>query len=99
MIRDERGVRHRGHRPYALPQVHDRLPGGRVIRRDGKVQVDGNASVVDKETPARAMAGEDVQLSYAVEWIEAQAEEANAELTRQAAAGGLLRSGAVGGEG
>lgn len=99
MIRDERGVRHRGHRPYALPRVHDRLPGGRVIRRDGKVQVDGNASVVDKETPARAMAGEDVQLSYAVEWIEAQAEEANAELTRQAAAGGLLRSGAVGGEG
>jgi len=55
--------------------------------------------VVDKVTPARAMAGEDVQLSYAVEWIEAQAEEANAELTRQAAAGGLLRSGAVGGEG
>jgi len=55
--------------------------------------------LLDKETPARAMAGEDVQLSYAVEWIEAQAEEANAELTRQAAAGGLLRSGAVGGEG
>jgi len=83
---------------------------GASFAENGKVQVDGNASVVDKETPtvrmlldketpARAMAGEDVQLSYAVEWIEAQAEEANAELTRQAAAGGLLRSGAVGGEG
>ncbi|HNT09016.1 hypothetical protein [Methanoculleus sp.] len=72
---------------------------GASFAENGKVQVDGNASVVDKVTPARAMAGEDVQLSYAVEWIEAQAEEANAELTRQAAAGGLLRSGAVGGEG
>jgi len=71
---------------------------GASFAENGKVQVDGNASVVDKvpptvrmlldkETPARAMAGEDVQLSYAVEWIEAQAEEANAELTRQAAAG------------
>ena len=60
---------------------------GASFAENGKAQVDGNASVVDKETPARAMAGEDVQLSYAVEWIEAQAEEANAELTRQAAAG------------
>ncbi len=78
------------------------FPTGASLDEHGRIQVDSNASMIggvaptvrvplDKATLARAMAGEDVQLSYAVDWIEAQAEETTAEPsdvpTRQAVAG------------
>jgi carboxyl-terminal processing protease len=66
------------------------FPQGASLDENGRIQVDSNASLVggvaptvrvpmNEETLARAMAGEDVQLSYAVDWIRAQAEETTAE--------------------
>ncbi|WP_153020023.1 S41 family peptidase [Methanoculleus horonobensis] len=66
------------------------FPQGASLDENGRIQVDSNASLVggvaptvrvplDRDTLARAMAGEDVQLSYAVDWIRAQAEETTAE--------------------
>ena len=80
------------------------FPTGASLDENGKIQVDSNASMVggvaptvreplDRDTLARAMAGEDVQLSYAVEWIEAQAESTIAEpsaVPTQAAAGWVV---------
>ena len=64
------------------------FPQGASLDESGRIQVDSNASMVggvaptvrvplDKETLARAMAGEDVQLAYAVEWIEAENRESS----------------------
>ncbi|WP_333582457.1 hypothetical protein [Methanoculleus bourgensis] len=60
------------------------FPAGASLDENGRIQVDSNASMIggvaptvrvplDADTLARAMAGEDVQLTYAVEWLEAQA--------------------------
>ncbi|SCL75852.1 hypothetical protein L21_1768 [Methanoculleus chikugoensis] len=80
------------------------FPQGASLDEDGKIQVDSNASLVggvaptvrvplERDTLARAMAGEDVQFAYAVEWIEAQAESTTAEpsaVPTQAAAGWVV---------
>ena len=77
------------------------FPAGASLDEHGRIQVDSNASLaggvaptarmpMNEETLARAMAGEDVQLSYAVEWIWTQAESTTAEplaVPTQAAAG------------
>jgi carboxyl-terminal processing protease len=67
--------------------------------------VDSNASLIggvaptvrvpmNEETLARAMAGEDVQLAYAVDWLEAEAMAGGAERspvpTQKAAAAGVI---------
>jgi len=80
------------------------FPAGASLDEHGRIQVDSNASLVggvaptvrvplDAETRARAMAGEDVQLTYAVEWIEAQNGESSA--TQKAAAGWVVPFAAV----
>jgi len=80
------------------------FPTGISLDENGRIQVDSNASMVggvaptvrvplNRDTLARAMAGEDVQLAYAVEWIRAQAEETTAEpsaVPTQAAAAGWI---------
>lgn len=85
------------------------FPTGASLDENGRIQVDSNVSMVggvaptvrvplDRDTLARAMAGEDVQLSYAVEWIEAQAESTTAEpsaVPTQAAAGWVVVLGAL----
>jgi len=64
------------------------FPQGASLDESGRIQVDSNASMVggvaptvrvplDRATLARAMAGEDVQLAYAVEWIEAENRESS----------------------
>jgi carboxyl-terminal processing protease len=64
------------------------FPTGASLDESGSIQVDSNASMVggvaptvrvplDTETLARAMAGEDVQLAYAVEWIGGQNRESS----------------------
>jgi carboxyl-terminal processing protease len=80
------------------------FPTGASLDEHGRIQVDSNASLaggvaptvrvpMNEDTLARAMAGEDVQLSYAVEWLRAQAEETTAEpsaVPAQAAAGWIV---------
>ena len=72
--------------PVLPPGIMTAFPQGASLDENGRIQVDSNASMVggvaptvrvplDRDTLARAMAGEDVQLSYAVGWIEAQAED------------------------
>ncbi len=76
--------------PVLPPGIMTAFPAGASLDENGRIQVDSNASMVggvaptvrvplDEETLARAMAGEDVQLTYAVEWIEAQVENGTAE--------------------
>jgi carboxyl-terminal processing protease len=59
------------------------FPDGASLGQDGVVQVDSNASLtggiapqirvpLTEETVARAMAGEDVQLTYALAWLDEQ---------------------------
>jgi carboxyl-terminal processing protease len=59
------------------------FPDGASLDRNGGIQVDSNASLtggvapqirvpLNESTVARAMAGEDVQLSYAMEWLDTQ---------------------------
>ncbi|WP_261597235.1 S41 family peptidase [Methanoculleus formosensis] len=85
------------------------FPTGASLDENGRIQVDSNASMVggvaptvrvplDRDTLARAMAGEDVQLSYAVDWIRAQAESTTAKpsaVPTQAAAGWVVVLGAL----
>ncbi|MDV2480658.1 peptidase S41 [Methanoculleus sp. Wushi-C6] len=80
------------------------FPTGSSLDESGSIQVDSNASLLggvaptvrvplDEETLARAMAGEDVQLSYAVDWIWTQAESTTAEpsaVPTRAAAGWVV---------
>lgn len=80
------------------------FPQGASLDENGRIQVDSNASQVggvaptvrvplDRDTLARAMAGEDVQISYAVDWLRAQAESTTAEpsaVPTQAAAGWVV---------
>ncbi|MCK8518095.1 S41 family peptidase [Methanoculleus sp. 7T] len=88
------------------------FPTGASLDENGRIQVDSNASMtggvaptvrvpLDKEILARAMAGEDVQLAYAVDWIEAQAENGTAEPsdvpTQKAAPGWIVPLVAVAG--
>lgn len=83
--------------PVLPPRIMTAFPQGASLDENGRIQVDSNASLVggvaptirvpmNEDTLVRAMAGEDVQLSYAVDWIRAQAESTTAEPT-QAAAG------------
>lgn len=92
--------------PTLPPGIMTAFPTGASLDENGRIQVDSNASLaggvaptvrvpLDRDTLARAMAGEDVQLSYAVEWIRAQAEETTAEPTPQAAAGWAVVLGAI----
>ncbi|MEN6343467.1 MAG: S41 family peptidase [Methanospirillum sp.] len=57
------------------------FPDGASLDRDGRVQVDSNASLVggippqvrvpiNEETVRRAVAGEDVELAYALQWLD-----------------------------
>jgi carboxyl-terminal processing protease len=87
------------------------FPTGASLDEHGRIQVDSNASLaggvaptvrvpVNEDTLARAMAGEDVQLSYAVEWVRAQAENGTAEpsaVPTQAAAGWIVPLAALAG--
>jgi carboxyl-terminal processing protease len=84
------------------------FPTGASLDENGEIQVDSNASMVggvaptvrvplDAETLARAMAGEDVQLTYAVDWIEAQAENTTAVPSQKAAPGWMMPLVAVAG--
>jgi carboxyl-terminal processing protease len=70
--------------PVLPPGIMTAFPAGASLDENGRIQVDSNASMIggvaptvrvplDADTLARAMAGEDVQLTYAVEWLEAQA--------------------------
>ncbi len=90
--------------PTLPPGVMTAFPQGTSLDANGRIQVDSNASQVggvaptvrvplDRDTLARAMAGEDVQLSYTVDWIRAQAESTTAEpsaVPTQAAAGWVV---------
>ncbi|MDD3857415.1 MAG: S41 family peptidase [Methanoculleus sp.] len=90
--------------PTLPPGVMTAFPQGTSLDANGRIQVDSNASQVggvaptvrvplDRDTLARAMAGEDVQLSYAVDWIRAQAESTTAgpsAVPTQAAAGWVV---------
>lgn len=60
------------------------FPQGASLDANGRIQVDSNASMIggiaptvrvplNEDTLARAMAGEDVQLTYAVDWLKSQA--------------------------
>ncbi len=89
-----------------LPEgIMTAFPQGASLDEFGRIQVDSNASLaggvaptvrvpMNEDTLARAMAGEDVQLTYAVEWIEAQAEDKPAP-TQEAAAGWVVVLGAL----
>ncbi len=80
------------------------FPQGASLDENGRIQVDSNASMaggvaptvrvpLDRDTLARAMAGEDIQLSYAVDWLRAQAKSTTAEpsaVPTQAAAGWMI---------
>jgi carboxyl-terminal processing protease len=59
------------------------FPDGASLDQNGRIQVDSNASLtggiaptvrvpLNEDTLARAMAGEDVQLSYATQWLDGQ---------------------------
>jgi len=59
------------------------FPDGASLDKNGVIQVDSNASLVggvapqvrvpvNEDTIARSMAGEDVQLTYAVKWLDEQ---------------------------
>jgi carboxyl-terminal processing protease len=59
------------------------FPAGASLDRNGTIQVDSNASrsggiapgirvPLNETTVARALAGEDVQLTYAMEWLDGQ---------------------------
>ena len=59
------------------------FPDGASLDRNGTIQVDSNASLkggvspqirvpVNEDTVARSMAGEDVQLTYALQWLDEQ---------------------------
>ncbi|WP_301662617.1 S41 family peptidase [Methanoculleus frigidifontis] len=87
------------------------FPTGASLDENGTVQVDSNASLIggiaptvrvpiDEDTVARSMAGEDVQLSYAVAWLEEQAASGSAQAsaaapTQKAASGLFLPLAAV----
>ncbi len=81
------------------------FPAGASLDENGTIQVDSNASMIggvaptvrvpiDEDTVARSMAGEDVQLSYAVAWLEEQAKsgsgQASAAVPTQEAASGWV---------
>jgi carboxyl-terminal processing protease len=81
------------------------FPQGASLDELGRIQVDSNRSMIggvaptvrvplDRDTLERAMAGEDVQLSYAVAWIEAQAGGEPAP-TPKAAAGWVIPLAAI----
>lgn len=64
------------------------FPDGASLNRDGVIQVDSNASLtggispqvrvpVNEDTVARSMAGEDVQLTYALQWLDDQQKPKN----------------------
>jgi carboxyl-terminal processing protease len=87
------------------------FPAGASLDEKGKIQVDSNASrtggvaptvrvPLNRETVARAMAGEDVQLTYAMAWLEKQQSPATtatpATPTQKAAAGMVAVLGAIG---
>ena len=59
------------------------FPDGASLDRNGRIQVDSDASLtggvspqirvpVNEDTVARSMAGEDVQLTYALQWLDGQ---------------------------
>lgn len=59
------------------------FPDGASLDRNGTIQVDSNASLaggvspqirvpINEETVARSMTGEDVQLTYALQWLDTQ---------------------------
>jgi carboxyl-terminal processing protease len=87
------------------------LPAGASLDHNGTIQVDSNASrtggvaptvrvPVNKETVARAISGEDVQLTYAMAWLDGQQHPetaaAPATLTSKAAAGMVAILAAIG---
>ncbi|WP_292490329.1 S41 family peptidase [Methanoculleus sp. 10] len=87
--------------PVLPPGIMTAFPAGASLDENGRIQVDSNASMVggvaptvrvplDADTLARAMAGEDVQLTYAVGWIEAQAGNGTAEPSQKAAPGWII---------
>ena len=74
------------------------FPDGASLDRNGIIQVDSNASLtggvlpqvrvpVNEDTVARSIAGEDVQLTYALSWLEAQANPATSTPTQRASPG------------
>lgn len=79
-----------------LPEgIYILFPAGASLDENGTIQVDSNASrtggvpptvkvPLDRDTVARAMAGEDVQLTYATAWLEKQ-NETSAPVTAPAA--------------
>ena len=89
--------------PVLPPGIMTAFPTGASLDENGRIQVDSNASMVggvaptvrvplDRDTLARAMVGEDVQLAYAVDWIWTQTEETTAEPSTvpQAATGEMI---------
>lgn len=85
------------------------FPAGASLDQTGTIQVDSNASLVggvaptvrvplNKDTVARAMAGEDVQLKYATEWLDGeQLPDASATPTQKAGVGMAGILAAIGG--
>jgi carboxyl-terminal processing protease len=76
------------------------LPDGASLDHDGVIQVDSNASLsggispqirvpVNEDTVARAMAGEDVQLAYALQWLDEQHKPVAAAAPTKKAAPGI----------
>lgn len=83
------------------------FPDGASLDQNGTIQVDSNASLaggvspqlrvpVNEETVARSMAGEDVQLTYALQWLNGQqkpgtpAASANTTTPTQQASPGIV---------
>jgi carboxyl-terminal processing protease len=86
--------------PAALMPLDQILffPDGASLDRNGAIQVDSNASLiggvlpqirvpVNEDTVARSMAGEDVQLTYALSWLDARALPATSTPTQRASPG------------
>jgi len=93
------GMEARG--PTLPPGIVVAFPTGASLDENGRIQVDSNASMIggvaptvrvpiDEDIVARSMAGEDVQLAYAAEWLNTQAENRTARATAQEAAPGWM---------
>jgi carboxyl-terminal processing protease len=87
------------------------FPDGASLNQNGSIQVDSNASLtggiaptvrvpLNEKTLARAMAGEDIQMSYAKAWLDTQqapvTTEATTTTTKKAATGMIVVLAAIG---
>jgi len=76
------------------------FPDGASLDKNGTVQLDSNATLhggvapqirvpVNEDTVARSMAGEDIQMTYALKWLDEQAKPGSAATPTQRASPGV----------